>query len=349
MPKELEAVEDVIDEPVEDVAEPTEDQVDEQPVDEVVEPGDQEPVAEEPDDSWRQPYEELGFADVETPEQANTRLMDAYRLERQRREEAQHQAKYYQTIHTQLSTRDQPQAEPVAKQPSGVLDSFSSNWIELNEKMLSEYVTKDAEGNSIFTPDAPEELRQQVHQFRQQKAQWSEVIGDPRKFAQAIDERLEAKLTDRVTGVLSQRDEQQADQRAEQEFLAQNDWLFVRDPVTGQASDQLTSEGLRFSKMLQGVAQAGVQRRSDQLQFALDRYNSQRAAAQQAPAAQRLGVQPTIQQQRMKALGVKNGSPAKPRAMAGVSDGPGGGPSGVNRMSLGQRLVAELQDEGVDL
>lgn len=315
-----------------------------------LEPSDQTDTASD-DDAWRAPYRELGFENIETPEQAQERLLQAYRNERQQRAEAQRQAQYYQSVQAQLATRETvPTAQsPASDTPSGVIDSFSSNWIDINEKLLSEYVTRDEDGHAVFRPDAPEELRQQVLKFRQQKEQWGEVLSDPRQFAKAVDERLEAMLADRVTGVISERETKHADQTAEEQFFSENDWIFERDPLTGQSTNRPTRDGRRFGQALRHAAEMGIARRSDQLRTAMALFQAEQQQVAQAPAVARHTAQQVANQQRQQMLGRTNTAPSRQSTAAGVSDGPAGLPTGSAQVSRAQRIVTELQDEGYKL
>lgn len=310
--------------------------------------------AEESQEDWRRPYEELGFQGVETPEEAQQRLAEAYRREREQREEAERQAKYYQSIQAQLTDRTgtaQPEQQEAQSQetPSGVIEALASKWQEPSPTALERYITRDENGQEKFTPDAPEEFRRQVMEYAEQRQQWAQVISNPKSFAEAIDQRLEAVLASRVTDTLSQHEQHRADQQAEEEFFAQNDWLFERDPVTGQPTNRPTRDGQMFGQFLREAGSMGIQSRSQQLRVAMAMYQAQKSQAAQAPEQARQSARPVADQQRRKMLGAKNGQPSKPTTAAGVSDGPASKPTGANRMSLGERLVNDLQEEGYEL
>lgn len=300
---------------------------------------------------WRQAYDELGFQNVETPEEAQQRLMEAYRREREQRAEAERQARYYQTVHTRLSEPQQPAAEAPQQEESsgGIIDSLASKWQELSPTAIERYITKDENGNEKFTPDAPEEFRRQVMDYAENRQQWSQVLANPKKFAEAIDQRLEAVLASRVTDTLTQREQEIADRQAEDQFFSENDWLFERDPVTGEVTDRPTKDGRMFGQFLRSAASMNIQRRSDQLRVAMAMFQAQKSQAAQAPQQARQAAETEAASQRKKMLGVKNTHPARPTAAAGVSDGPAAKPTGAKRMSLGQRVVGDLQEEGYEL
>jgi hypothetical protein len=310
-------------------------------------------------DAWRQPYEELGFQNLESPEQAQQRMVEAFRQRDEQLREAQERLRYMQSIHSRIDNLGGQSAHASAKdsqpaEPSDLLTELTTGWIEPDRELVSQYIVTGEDGRSTWAPDTPTELKAQVEAYKLKKASWIKVLDDPRKLDQAITQRVERMLSQRLDETLSQRDTMTEDARVEQQFFSENEWLFDRDPLTdGPAIDpatgtpRLTREGRLFSDALKRVKNSGVTRRKDQIDMAMALFNSQQSQTRQAPAQQRATAQPTIAEQRASMLGRTNARPAKPTSSAGINDGKGAHRTGESRESWGASLVKGLFEERV--
>jgi hypothetical protein len=309
-------------------------------------------------DAWRKSYEELGFQNLESPEQAQQRMIEAFRQRDEQLREAREQVRYMQSVHSRLESlggsSPQPPSAPAASKPSDPLTELTSGWQEPDRELIAQYVVTGEDGQPAWRSDTPAEIRAQVDQYKVKQAAWHKILNDPRQLDQVLNQRVERMLAERLDETLTQRDTQTADQRAEQQFLTENHWLYERDPVTGGTAvdpntgrPMLSREGHQFTKALHRVRESGVSRRSDQLELALAMHRSQQSQARQAPAQQRATVQPTVDQQRAAMLGRTNQRPAKPTTAAGITDGAGASRTGAKRESLGVSLVNDLIEEGM--
>lgn len=317
-------------------------------------------AASQPDpDAWRKSYEELGFQNLQSPEQAHARMVEAFRQRDEQLRDAQERLRYMQSMHSRIDSLSghSPQASaeiPKPAEPSDLLSELSSGWVEPDRELVSQYVVTGEDGSPAWRSDTPAELRNQVEQYKLKQAAYHKVLADPRKLDEAINQRVERLLSTRLDGVLSERDTKSADRQAEEHFFAENNWVFERDPISGGVAIDplsghpvLSRDGKQFTAALQRVRESGVGRLGDQLQFALAIHRSQQTQTRQAPAQQRAAAQPTIEQQRTAMLGRTNRTPAKPLTAAGLTDGPGASRTGARRESWGASLVSDLLEERV--
>lgn len=318
---------------------------------------------ESPDD-WRQQYEQLGFQNFETPEEAQTRALEALRLERERRQQAEEQMAYMRAIHSRLDTvapaGTQAQSQPEQTQADADADALASlakGWVELDSALYAKYVIEDENGRRWkegTPPEARARLEKNLAEHYEASQRWAEIIGNPRRLSEAIDKRVERMMSDRLTTQLSERDQQLAEQRAEQDFLAANQWIYERDPVTGgQAYDGsgnpiLSRDGQRLIQFFHAAGEKGLTRFSDRIEWAMDKYQVEVFRRQQAPAQQRQQAAAVATQQRQRMLGRAAVAPpnAQQTVVSGVSNGLASPPTGSRNMSATLQAIAELKEEG---
>ena len=307
-------------------------------------------------ESWRQRYERLGFQDLETPEQAQQRMFDAYERQNEELRRAQEEARYMRAIQSRLdavspSSQSHQPAQPEQPADATALGKFTNDWPEINHSVVSRYVVQDEDGNPQWKPDTPADIRAQVDQLHSRKAEWVESLSDPRFFQRAVSEQVEAIISERLSGELEQRDTMREDQMAETQFMSENDWIFQKDPVTGtiavdyDGNKQLSSEGKRFANALQEAKSMGISRKRDLLNAAMRFYRASKADIQQAPATARQNVAGDIAARRQAVLGATNPAPAKPTTAAGITDV--GSDNKQPRMSAAARAIHALKEEGM--
>lgn len=314
------------------------------------------PVEEAPSNEWRAQYESLGFQGVETPEEAQQRLIYAYRQKQEQLAEAAEQVRYMRSLHSRL---DQVAHAPVAESPQAaantdLLGQYVSKWQPPNRDVLARFIVNDERGEPQWRPEMPAELRQQVEQYQLQQTEWQQILADPRQFETAINQRVERLIQDKLEGTLQQRDTQLSDQAAEEQFFSQADWIYAQDPATRQPAYHpitgqpvLSNDGRLFAESLNHVRSLGVTRVADQLDLAMAKFNQVKAAIRVAPAAERAGVTDAVQQQRQQMLGRQNQAIKSQTTAAGVSDAPISEPTGASRMSASRRAILELVEEGM--
>lgn len=299
------------------------------------------------DDEWRRPYEELGFQDLETPAQAQQRLIESFKQERQRAEYAQQQAQYHQSLVARLGqpdstpTASQP-AQPQDETPQSVFGKFASSWVDVDREAIAEYLDRDDDGNPTWKPNTPPEVISQVHQAQATQRKWNDIVQDPRQLATAIEQQIESLVGDRLNKALSERESLSAEEQSERQFIAENEWLYAVDPITNRRTNQPSAEGRVFGAHFSRAKELGIPTRSAQIEYAMAMFRSSQQAA--APVAQRPTAQAAATQQRNAMLGRTNGRPATPTTSAGLSDGPANAPTGASRMSFAEAATNALME-----
>jgi len=321
-------------------------------------------------DDWQAPYRELGFENLESPEQAQQRVMESLRQERMRAQEAVQQARYFQTAYTNhvgQASPAQPDTPTAPEQPSSLFAQMASDWPEIAQDEIDPFIEKDDNGRATgWKNGTPPSLIEKSNAYIRARAKWDEVVSDPRRLSEAIEQQFQTMLDSHLDGRLEQREQVTTEQRAEQEFLTSNsDWLYEKDPYSGQPSNQPTAAGRHFHSIFESTKeQYGVTNMAKRIQLATQLFQAQQAAAgitpnqpAAAPVPARPATVPAGQQQpaatqttaadvRRQMLGQRNGAPARPTSAAGVNDGPGGSPAGASRMSYGQLVASGMKQEG---
>jgi len=315
-------------------------------------PGTAEPVADTAND-WRAQYEELGFQDLETPEQAHQRLVESYRRERQRADQATEQAQYHQALVARLGqTNPTEAAAPSAPAPDDanetVFGRFTKKWVDVDRETIAEFVITDDDGNTTWKPNTPPELINQVHEAQKAQRKWNDVIQDPRQLEQAISQKVESLVGDRLNSALSERESMTAESTVEKQFLAENQWLYAVDPITNRPTNQPSPEGRVFGAHYQRAVELGIPTKAAQLEYAIALYQSSQRTANPAPVpGNQQQTQQVIDQRRREMLGQTNTRPAAPTTAAGITDGKGSQPAGESRMSFGQSVAAGMKENKI--
>lgn len=305
--------------------------------------GSQEPVDA---NAWRRPYEDLGFGDLESPEQAQQRAIEALRNRNEENRRLSEQLRYMQSIESRLGAV-QPQPPAALQQQAGDrLSQFAQKWTVPNAEVLSRYTVVE-DGVRRLSDDAPPELVEQVNNYRRQQVEWSTTIGNPQEFDRLINERVERLVTDRLEGELSRRTQEQTEQQYLDQFYNENRWLFTVDPVTNQQTSQFSRDGQMFQRFYQEGANMGITSNRALHEFAHAKYLATKAQTQQHPAQQRQAAAPVVQDQRAKMLGRTNKTPKTQTVVAGANDGPGGNRTGQSRESFGRQIFEELVEQGM--
>lgn len=183
------------------------------------------------------PYRELGFENVETPEEANQRLMQAYRQQMADVEALRRQQQELQTLaqygNQYLQQLQQPQQQSQAPQQD-------DNWWnppQVDIDLVSRFRVRDAEGNMRWREDTPPDVRAQAEAHEKYIEDWAErLVREPHKVLPEIMQRefdrlFEERYSQRVN-------EQYTAQRLHQIQQENAEWLYEKDPRTGQVARQ---------------------------------------------------------------------------------------------------------------
>lgn len=217
----------------------------------------------------------LGFQGVDKDEEAVDRLVAAYELERKRASEAE-------TIARALAAeRTAPPKEEAPRQPE---QSGNSWWNppQVDQNLISVFQVVDSEGRRTFRDGTPPEVIQQAEKLTAHYQKWArDIIENPDVVLPKIIQAVVEPLIEKKLNTVQQTQKQE---EVRDEFIRTNsEWLFVKDPLTGQAGD-LSEDGKKFEAWLGEAAEIGITDYSSQIKYA----NALRAAdiaAKQAKAA----------------------------------------------------------------
>ena len=314
-------------------------------------------------DRWKQRLEEVGFKDVTDLDSSVDRVAQAYAQQRQQNESMAEQLREYKRMLQYQQQYGQQQYQPPAPTQAAPatstdsVDALTTGWIEIPSHIIDQYrVAKQEPDGSIsyeLSPLAPPEVRQQVEQARHQRATWETTLSDPRKLMTAVDRRIQEAVDKQLGNTLSQREHEQENTRAAQEFFQQNDWVFERDPASGQpAVDPVTGnpvysrEGRQFLSLYKQTAEDGLQSVTQRIRYATAMFNATRVATAAAPVDSRQQAAVVADQKKREMLG-RTRTPSPVTQVNGVSPVGNGAIVGQSQLSHGQNLVARLKEEGL--
>jgi hypothetical protein len=313
-------------------------------------------------DIWKQKFQEVGITEIgDDWNTAADRAAQAYAYQKQQNEalveqmrEYQRMLKYQQQYQQQAPAAAAPESQPPSGNP---IDSLVKGWIEIPSHVIDQYrvAKQDAEGNIVYelAPNAPAAVREQVEQARQQRATWEDTLSDPRKLIDIVDRRIQEAVNTQLGNTLSEREKQQQDTQAAERFFAENDWVYEKDPATGQpAIDPLTGnpvysrEGRQFFSLYQQTAADGIQSVQSRIRYALAEYRATQMQRQQAPVDTRQQATQVAATKRSEMLG-RTRTPAPVTRVNGVSPTGPKAVAGQSQMTHGEQLVARLKEEGL--
>lgn len=219
---------------------------------------------------------ELGFEGV-TDEDAGTRLLAAFKAEREKQNQL---AEQFKAALDQVRSAAQAQPQPAAP-PSG-----STKPPAIDRRLVEQYLTK--EGWKDGTPD---QIKAQFAEWQSRRQAFAESLLDDPESALELEQKFEAYF-EKKFGQVSQ---QQQEQAFIEKTLGENAaWLFEKDPITGQARrGALTTEGQVFNQFFIDAQQRGWDFRSC-WDYALALHKAAKLSAQQQTTTQAA----TAQQQR---------------------------------------------------
>lgn len=311
--------------------------------------------AAQSDERWQRTLEEAGFKDFNDVNTAVERAVESMRQKENQVQDLARQVKFYQDQAQAYSGRTYEQATP--QQPSGSAaqddrDAFSKlvdGWVD--PASVDRYLV-DAENGRAFVDNIDEETKQHVMGVDKKVRQWQELLSDPRRFAEAVDSRVERMISEKFEASFEEKQTAQQEQTTIDRFINENaNWLYQRDPVTGDfIVDPVTSEfvysehGNQFLQHMDSVRNDGITSVSKQIHWAQRAMGgvpapasqpAQQAAPQQTPEEQ-------AQAQRQAMRGRTNQAKSRQREFNGVTPERASQPTGESQMTFGERTLAAM-------
>jgi hypothetical protein len=207
----------------------------------------------------------LGFQGVEKDDEAVDRLVAAYEQERKRAAEAE-------TIARALAAERTSPAKEEPQRPAETTNNVWWNPPKVDETLISAFQIVDSNGQRTFRENTPAEVIQQAERLTAHYQKWARDLIEkpdvvlPQIIQSIVEPLIEKKLT---TVHQTQKQEEVRD-----EFIRTNsEWLFTKDPLTGQAGD-LSEDGKKFESWLGEAADIGITDYASQIKYA----NALRAA-----------------------------------------------------------------------
>lgn len=298
---------------------------------------------------WQRTLQNAGFQTFEDVDSAVGALVESNRQRDSQIQQYADQIKFYQD---QLQTREQPsqQAAPEAPKPTDPLSQIVNEWED--PSFASQYIEEDEDGNRFISDAADDETRERILGIDKKLKKWQEVLQDPRAFAKAIDQRVDAMINERFEANYEQKQTQAQESQVVDSFVSNNaDWLYVKDPATGNfVQDPRTGEfvysdkGHQFLGHMNNVAQDGVSSVSSQIRYAsLAMGIPPAGGASEAQSGAPTSSQAMAENQRAAMRGRSNTSRGRQTSFNGVNTEAASGPTGRNQMSFGEETLAAMK------
>ncbi len=244
--------------------------------------------------------QEAGFADLKDESDAQARLLEAYRQERQGREAATQRAQELQEL-ARLRDQQAQQLPPAAAQPQRTQDQYGA--LSLDEDLIEQHFDPVAKTWREGTPDTVKRSAASYEAARKQRL--ASMIDNPRAYFEGlVNEFLEQGITKHQATLESKTEEEAAKQR----FLREADWAFQTDPVTNQRKKDLagnfvpSADGQRFGQYMDAAAQIGITGLAAQLKYAQDQRDLEVFRSKQTQQATTQQVAATNEQKKQELL-----------------------------------------------
>lgn len=311
----------------------------------------QSPEESSSSDAWMSTLKDAGFEDFDSVDTAVERAVAAIKQRDKELEQLANQVRFYQDQQKFGSQQQAPASQPSEPESKDPLQELIDNWED--PRWAEQYIEVDENGFRQIKDGVDDVTREKVMAIDRKIRDWGEMLQDPRRFASAVDERVNRMIASRFDEGWQQRQTQQQEQQAIDSFVSENsDWLYERDPATGQYLQDPISGDVRYSQagqeflrhMMQAEAD-GVSSTSRQIayaQMAMGVRGNQ--VAQQAQQVRRTATQ--VAQQRKKDMrGRRNSSPNTQREFNGVSPESGSAPTGASSLSFGEETLSLMKTE----
>lgn len=298
---------------------------------------------------WQTTLQNAGFQTFDDVDSAVGALVES---NRQRDSQIQQYAEQIQFYQDQLRTREQPspQVQSEDPKPSDPLSQIVNEWED--PAFASQYIEEDEDGNRFISDAADDETRERILGIDKKLKKWQEVLQDPRAFAKAIDQRVDAMINERFEANYQQKQTQAQESQVVDSFVSSNaDWLYMKDPATGnfvqdpRTGDFIYSDkGHQFLGHMNNVAQDGVSSVTSQIRYASMAMGIPSAGgASQAQSGAPTSSQAMAENQRAAMRGRSNTSRGRQTSFNGVNTEAASGPTGRNQMSFGEETLAAMK------
>lgn len=288
---------------------------------------------------------EAGFQNLTDPNDAGARAVE--QLLRQKQEIEEYQRKLRDAEYRQIAAAAQ------TPEPASTPEQPKKPWqppVEYPQN-ASRYLTRNEQGLAEWKPDTPAEVRAHAEKWIAWKNDIAETLLErPDIF---FNEILPKFIDEHARKVIEPFYEQKTAQERQAEFFAafeqqHADWLFSKDPTTGQPDWRMFSQ---IGQLLNDRVGVHLQRgASPQEALEYAQYDVQRQTGQSPwtpPAAAPDPVQ-VREQNRQKTLRkpLGNAAQAVPQRSGSFTE-PGDGTPQNGNLSPGQRLVDRMRREGI--
>lgn len=227
---------------------------------------------------------ELGFADVTSDEEAQQRLLEAFSQKSQAEQQYQQQLEMLNWQMRQLMSQtgqQVPQQQTQAPQPG------QQGWWtppQTNEQLRQQYIAGKAEDGSVqWKPNTPPQLIQEYEAEQAYYADWAQkLVRSPQEALAGFKQEILEDAKRQIQAELYQQAERrQAESFMEQQIRENEDFLYLKDPVTKQirrdfqGNALLSEAGVRIEGLLSQLEQSGVANEVQRWQLAQQLYKAQ--------------------------------------------------------------------------
>lgn len=223
--------------------------------------------ADTPDQSqFVQALEQIGFKDLSDESDAQSRLLDAFKQEQQRREQLEY------TLERQAYEARTAQSQGNAPQNNETPPSQERHpWDIPNIDLMSVQKYRDTDG---WKPETPAEIRSDFERYQAAAEHWAHGIAYRPKetLIPLVEQLVQERIKEELTSFTQKSTAQQTWDRFHQDNAS---WLYAQDPVTKQpmmdhraGALALSPLGIKFNEHVRDAAEMGVKDPDKQIQYA---------------------------------------------------------------------------------
>lgn len=309
--------------------------------------GDSSTEAAESASGWQSELEAAGFKSFDDVDNAVKALVESNKQRDEQIRQYAEQVKFYQD---QSRFREQGQPQPAAPQelekktPLDPLDELLEGWED--PAWANQFIEVDEEGNRLIADHVDDATREKILNIDRKLRRHQEMVNNPRLLAEVIDKRVDRIIQERFEHSYEEKQTQQQEKQTVDSFINENaEWLYRRDPATGQyLQDPVTGDfiysdqGTTFLQHMDAVSKDGISSVSRQIHYAKQMMGpmlSTTAPNQPNPADQ-------AQARKREMQGRANTQGSTQRAFNGVTSETGS--AGANTRSFGEETLAAMLD-----
>lgn len=282
---------------------------------------------------------ELGFSDVESDEDAQQRLLEAFSQKTQTEQQYQQQL---EMLRWQMQALMAQQSQQVPAQTQQTQQQNQSWWTppQTNEQLRQQYIAGKADDGTVqWKPNTPPQLIQEYDAEQSFYADWAQkLVRNPKEALSGFKNEILNEARQQIQAELAQQSQQrQAESFMEQQIRENEDLLYQKDPVTKQirrdfqGNALLTEAGVRMEGLLAQLEQTGVSSEIERWKLAQQLYKANYGDFKQA-ADQRMQAQRAAHLQKT----------VKPAGHVANRNGQEATQSNrMQRVSMGERFLAE--------